>query len=46
MLDLTRAPQSDPLRLYRYRDGIYAVDLLIAAVVQDRKSTRLNSSHT
>ena len=33
MLDLTRAPQSDPLRLYRYRDGIYAVDLLIAAVV-------------
>ncbi len=33
MLDLTRAPQSDPLRIYRYRDGLYAVDLLIAAVV-------------
>lgn len=33
MLDLTRDPHSDPLRLYRYRDGIYAVDLLIAAVV-------------
>lgn len=34
MLDLITAPQSDPLRIYRYRDGIYAVDLLIAAVVQ------------
>jgi predicted O-methyltransferase YrrM len=33
MLDLTRAAQSDPLRIYRYRDGLYAVDLLIAAVV-------------
>jgi len=33
MLDLTRDPSADPLRLYRYRDGIYAVDLLNAAVV-------------
>ncbi len=33
MLDLTRDPHSDPLNIYRYRDGIYAVDLLIAAVV-------------
>ena len=33
MLDLTRDPLSDPLRIYRYRDGIYAVDLLNAAVV-------------
>ena len=33
MLDLTTAPSADPLRLYRYRDGIYAVDLLNAAVV-------------
>ncbi len=33
MLDLTRDPQADPLRIYRYRDGIYAVDLLNAAVV-------------
>ncbi|MFA6544689.1 MAG: methyltransferase [Limisphaerales bacterium] len=33
MLDLTRAPLSDPLRVYRYRDGIYAADLLIAAIV-------------
>ena len=33
LLDLTRAPQTDPLDIYRYRDGIYAVDLLIAGVV-------------
>lgn len=33
MLDLTRDPVADPLRLYRYRDGIYAVDLLNAAIV-------------
>ena len=33
MLDLTTTPQSDPLGIYRYRDGLYAVDLLIAAIV-------------
>jgi protein-L-isoaspartate O-methyltransferase len=26
-------PASDPVRLYRYRDGLYAVDLLTAAIV-------------
>ncbi|HVW05120.1 MAG TPA: methyltransferase [Vicinamibacterales bacterium] len=26
-------PSSDPIRLYRYRDGLYAVDLLTAAIV-------------
>jgi predicted O-methyltransferase YrrM len=31
--DLTAAPQSDPLKVYRYRDGLYAADLLTAAVV-------------
>ncbi len=31
--DLTLSPQTDPLRVYRYRDGLYAVDLLTAAVV-------------
>ncbi len=31
--DLTASPSSDPLRVYRYRDGLYAVDLLSAAVV-------------
>jgi len=31
--DLTAAPESDPLSVYRYRDGLYAVDLLTAAVV-------------
>jgi predicted O-methyltransferase YrrM len=32
-IDLARAPQTDPTEIYRYRDGIYAVDLLIAAIV-------------
>jgi predicted O-methyltransferase YrrM len=31
--DLTSAPQTDPLKVYRYRDGLYAADLLTAAVV-------------
>ncbi|MBI3881782.1 MAG: methyltransferase domain-containing protein [Verrucomicrobia bacterium] len=31
--DLTAAPHTDPLEIYRYRDGLYAVDLLAAAVV-------------
>ena len=32
-LDLTCAPKTDPTEIYRYRDGIYAVDLLITAIV-------------
>jgi predicted O-methyltransferase YrrM len=31
--DLTRLPASDPTRVYRYRDGLYAADLLAAAIV-------------
>ena len=31
--DHRAAPVADPLRLYRYRDGLYAVDLLTAAIV-------------
>jgi SAM-dependent methyltransferase len=31
--DLTQSPQTDPLEIYRYRDGLYAVDLLGAALV-------------
>ena len=31
--NLTRRPATDPVRAYRYRDGLYAVDLLTAAVV-------------
>jgi len=31
--DLTAGPQTDPLEIYRYRDGLYAVDLLTAAAV-------------
>lgn len=32
--DLSRFPQTDPLELYRYRDGLYAVDLLTAAITE------------
>ena len=31
---LTARPVSDPVRLYQYRDGLYAVDLLTAAAVE------------
>jgi 3-hydroxy-5-methyl-1-naphthoate 3-O-methyltransferase len=31
--DLTLVPKTNPLEIYRYRDGLYAVDLLTAAVV-------------
>lgn len=30
--DLTSAPQTDPLNIYRYRDSLYAVDLITAAL--------------
>lgn len=30
--DLTRTPATDPTEIYRYRDGLYAVDLLTAAL--------------
>jgi predicted O-methyltransferase YrrM len=30
--DLTRAPHTDPLTIYRFRDGMYAGDLLTAAI--------------
>ena len=32
LTDLTRAPETDPLPIFRQRDGIYATDLLGAAV--------------
>lgn len=35
MTDLTAAPATDPLSLYRYRDGLYAVDLVTAALGLD-----------
>ncbi len=31
--DLTAAPTTDPIRAYRYRDGLYAADFVTAAVV-------------
>ncbi|MES2696061.1 MAG: methyltransferase [Verrucomicrobiota bacterium] len=33
-MDLTRLPENDPLEIYRYRDGLYAVDLLTAALCE------------
>src|SRR4051812_49280783 len=33
MHDLLRAPSTDPTPIYRYRDGLYAADLLTAALV-------------
>jgi SAM-dependent methyltransferase len=33
-LDLTRSPKTNPADIYRYRDGIYAVDLIIVGVVE------------
>ena len=33
--DLTAAPQTDPLAIYRYRDSLYAVDLIAAALGLD-----------
>lgn len=31
--DLQRVPETDPVSVYRYRDGLYAADLLSAAIV-------------
>ena len=31
--DLTAVPATDPIRAYRYRDGLYAADFITAAVV-------------
>jgi SAM-dependent methyltransferase len=40
-MDLARLPQTDPLEIYRYRDGLYAVDLLTAALTEFDFFTRL-----
>jgi protein-L-isoaspartate O-methyltransferase len=32
--DLTLQPKTDPVEVYRYRDGLYAVDLLAAALTE------------
>jgi predicted O-methyltransferase YrrM len=32
-MNLTQPPTTDPIRIYRYRDGLYAADLLTVAVV-------------
>jgi 3-hydroxy-5-methyl-1-naphthoate 3-O-methyltransferase len=32
-MDLTRSPSVDPVSMYRYRDGLYAADLLTTALV-------------
>jgi acetylserotonin N-methyltransferase len=33
--DLTSTPKTDPLKIYRYRDSLYAVDLITAALSLD-----------
>jgi predicted nicotinamide N-methyase len=48
MPDLTAAPKTDPVEIYRVRDGIYAADMLLTALVHldlfsrldDRPSTK------
>jgi len=40
-LDLTRAPTNDPLGIYRFRDGLYAVDLIAAAITEFDLFTKL-----
>ena len=33
VLPMTREPNTDPTQIYRYRDGLYAEDMLIAGIV-------------
>ena len=33
-MDFTSLPSTDPIEIYRYRDGLYAVDLLTAALTE------------
>src|SRR4051812_13402576 len=40
---LTTEPATDPTSIYRYRDGLYAVELLTAAIVEFDFFTWLNS---
>ncbi len=42
-MNLTFAPATDPTGIYRYRDGLYAVDLLAAAMVHFDLFTWLNA---
>lgn len=43
-MDLTAAPATDPTAIYRYRDGLYAVDLITAALVHFDFFTWLNAN--
>ena len=42
-LDLTRAPATDPLGIYRFRDGLYAVDLIAAAITEFDLFTKMEN---
>lgn len=33
-IDLTHRPRTDPIEIYRYRDGLYGVDLVTAALTE------------
>jgi SAM-dependent methyltransferase len=40
-IDLIRQPTTDPIEIYRYRDGLYGVDLITAALTEFDFFTRL-----
>jgi SAM-dependent methyltransferase len=42
-VDLTQVPTTDPVSIYRYRDGLYAADLLTMAIVHLNLFTSLAS---
>ena len=43
-MDLKLSPLTDPLNIYRYRDGLYAPDLLACAIIYLDLFTWLNSN--
>ena len=44
--DLRTAPETDPVDIYRVRDGIYAADLLLTAIVHLDLFSRLGEQPT
>jgi hypothetical protein len=44
MFDLRTVPHTDPVDIYRVRDGIYAADMLLAAIVHLDLFSRLEKN--
>lgn len=44
MFDLRTAPHTDPTSLYRTRDGIYAADMLLTAIVHAARNGPLHAA--